>query len=199
MNETRVRIVHGFAVAPVVFRPLLRRLGHDSLDATLYRYPSVGLELDDIVEGLASDLNDRQPDAIIAHSLGCIATWLAVRETKWRGPIALLAPPLTTLPTTRFIPRRMSWPFAPLLDHRAMTLEPGFRLPELENCAIKIIAGRLDFSVPVSLTRHSGVDEHSVTLHTHNSMLFSSSVATACSKWIARHRSASETIEPRGR
>lgn len=186
--QTSIQIVHGFAVAPIAFRPLLWRLRRDSLLATLYRYPSVGLGLDDIVYRLSSNLREQRPDAIVAHSLGCIVTWLAAHETNWHGPLVLLAPPFTTIPSTRLIPRFLRWPFAPLLDHRSLTTTPGFQLPTLVGCDIKTVAGRFDTSVPLSCTHNNDVDEASVTLHTHNSMLFSSAVAKTCSDWVVRYR-----------
>ncbi|GAA5505609.1 alpha/beta fold hydrolase [Novipirellula caenicola] len=192
LHKTSVQLVHGFAVASYVFRPLLRRLQRDSVEATLFRYPSVGLRLDDIVDRLSSNLREQRPDGIVAHSLGCVATWLAVHNTGWSGPLVLLAPPLTALPATRLIPGCMRWPFAPLLDHRERMTAPGFRLPMLTGCAIKTIAGRFDFSVPASCTRHPNVEEASVTLHTHNSMLFSASVARACSEWLVRANKSGE-------
>lgn len=186
VHKPSVQLVHGFGVASFVFRPLLYRLNNDSIDATLFRYPSVGLGLDGIVDRLSSNLQEHRPDGIVAHSLGCVATWLAIRNTDWRGPLVLLAPPLTTLPATRLIPRFMRCPFAPLLDHLELMTAPGFQLPDLAGCAIKTIAGRFDFSVPTFCTRHHKVEESSVTLHTHNSMLFSASVARACSEWLVR-------------
>ena len=131
LHKTSVQIVHGFAVVSQVFRTLLWRMHRDSVDATLYRYPSVGLGLDDIVDRLSSNLREHRPDGIVAHSLGCVATWLAVRNTDWRGPLVLLAPPLTAIPATGLIPRIMRWPFAPLLDHRELTTASGFQLPTL--------------------------------------------------------------------
>lgn len=190
---TSVRVVHGFAVTSLVFRPLLRRMHRDSVDATLFRYPSVGLGFDGIVDRLTSNLREHRPDGIVAHSLGCVVTWLAVQDTDWRGPLVLLAPPLNALPATRLIPRFMRWPFAPLLDHRQLMNATGGNLPVLPGCAIKVIAGRFDFSVPLSCTRHDDINESSVTPHTHNSMLFSSSVARACSEWVL---AASERGEP---
>ena len=158
----------------------------DSVNATLFRYPSVGLGLDGIVDQLSSNLTRYRPSGIVAHSLGCVAAWLAIHNTGWRGPLVLLAPPLTALPSTRLIPRFLRWPFAPLLDHRKLMATSGFQLPTLVGCAIKTIAGRFDFSVPVSCTRHHDVDESSVTMHTHNSMLLSASVARACTDWVIR-------------
>ena len=184
LHNTSVRIVHGFAVASHVFRPLLWRMHHDSVDATLFRYPSVGLGLDGIVDRLSSNIRQRRPDGIVAHSLGCVATWLAVHNSDWHGPLVLLAPPLRVLPATRLIPGFMRWPFAPLLDHREFMTASGFQLPTLTGCTVKTIAGRFDFSVPLACTRHPNVDESSITMHTHNSLLFSAAIARACSDWI---------------
>ncbi len=195
MDETTLHIVHGFAVASPVFRPLIRRLHAASFEASLFRYPSVGLPLSDIVARLCANLRKNRPDALIAHSLGCIATWLAVHETQWHGPIVLLAPPFTTIPSTRLIPRFLRWPFAPLLDHCDLTSNPHFRLPDLVNCHVRTIAGRFDFSVPMSCTHHADVDDSQRALHTHNSMLFATSIATLCSDWVARHQTADEQIE----
>lgn len=39
MCEATIRVVHGFGVASVVFRPLLRNLGRGSITASLFRYP----------------------------------------------------------------------------------------------------------------------------------------------------------------
>ena len=39
MCEATIRVVHGFGVASVVFRPLLRNLGQGSIRASLFRYP----------------------------------------------------------------------------------------------------------------------------------------------------------------
>lgn len=109
------------------------------------------------------------------------------------GPIVLLAPPLTVIPCTRLIPSFLRWPFAPLLDHRRLTSDVRFSLPELDGCAIKTIAGRFDFSVPLSCTRHPEVDDATVLIHTHNSMLFASEVARFCLDWIDQHVSSSDS------
>jgi len=159
MDNKSVGIVHGFAVTSFVFRPLLARLRCRSLDATLFRYPSVGLSLPDIIARLASNLREKSPDGIIAHSLGCIATSLAVHKTDWRGPIVFLAPPFSTLPATRMIPRFIRWPFAPLLDHRSLTSASNYRPPVLSNCPTKSIVGRFDYAVPMSCSRSDWVDE----------------------------------------
>ncbi|MEM1070659.1 MAG: alpha/beta fold hydrolase [Planctomycetota bacterium] len=193
MPVTTIQVVHGFAVASAVFRPLLHELTSDSVRASLIRYPSVGLGLDEIVSSLAERLRADPPDAIVAHSLGGFATWLAVAVSEWRGPIVLLAPPLTVIPCTRLIPSFLRWPFAPLLDHRRLTSDVRFSLPELDGCAIKTIAGRFDFSVPLSCTRHPEVDDATVLIHTHNSMLFASEVARFCLDWIDQHVSSSDS------
>ncbi|MEM8670930.1 MAG: hypothetical protein AAGG48_25605 [Planctomycetota bacterium] len=85
MPVTTIQVVHGFAVASAVFRPLLHELTSDSVRASLIRYPSVGLGLDEIVSSLAERLRADPPDAIVAHSLGGFATWLAVAVSEWRG------------------------------------------------------------------------------------------------------------------
>ncbi|WP_186775907.1 alpha/beta fold hydrolase [Rubripirellula tenax] len=147
MHKHSLLLVHGFGVASCVFRPLLRRLNDVSTSAELFRYPSVGLELAEIVARLSRHLRDTPPDSIIAHSLGCIASWFAVRDADWRGTIVLLAPPLKTLPLTRLIPSFARMPFAPLLDHRDLFTDPEFRLPTLPGCTIQTIAGRNDLLV----------------------------------------------------
>jgi hypothetical protein len=96
-----------------------------------------------------------------------------------------LAPPLKTLPVTRLIPSVMRWPFAPLLDHRALMMGLNFRLPTLTGCTIKTIAGRLDILVPLSCTRHDEVADAVVTMDTHNSILFSPRIAQQCCDWLA--------------
>ncbi|WP_372897193.1 alpha/beta fold hydrolase [Stieleria sp.] len=192
LSKISLRVVHGFAVASFFFRPLISRLSSDSSHATLFRYPSVGLSLEDIVAKLSLNLREQPPDAIVAHSLGCVATWLAVHEAKWNGPIVMLAPPFSTIPSTRLLPRFLRWPFAPLLDHRALTAASGFQLPKLTACPMMTVAGRFDFSVPLSCTRHGNLEESLVTFDTHNSMLFSSSVATACLDWVVRNHTASD-------
>jgi predicted alpha/beta hydrolase family esterase len=105
LHKTSIHIVHGFAVTSDVFRPFMWRMHRDSVNAALFRYPSVGLGLDGIVDQLSSNLTMYQPDGIVAHSLGCVAAWLAIHHTGWRGPLVLLAPPLTALPSTRLISR----------------------------------------------------------------------------------------------
>jgi len=87
MSEISVRIVHGFAVAPIVFRPLITRLHRRSLDASLLRYPSLGLPLAVIVDRITDHLRRFPPHGIIAHSLGCVAVSLAIREANWIGPV----------------------------------------------------------------------------------------------------------------
>jgi pimeloyl-ACP methyl ester carboxylesterase len=192
LHKHSLLLVHGFGVASCVFRPLLRRLNDVSTSAQLFRYPSVGLELAEIVARLSRHLRDTPPDSIIAHSLGCIASWFAVRDADWRGPIVLLAPPLKTLPLTRLIPSFARMPFAPLLDHRDLFTDPEFRLPTLPGCTIQTIAGRNDLLVPLSCTRQTDVTTTWVTMHTHNSMLFSPSVARRCLSWTVGNEECGE-------
>ena len=187
MIATSVRIVHGFAVVSPVFWPMIARFRHRSVDASLFRYASVGLPLPSITARLASDLRANPPRGIVAHSLGCVATLLAVRHVGWTGPIVLLAPPFQTLPITRFIPRFLRFPFSPLLDLRAMTTAAGYTPPLPDNCKILTIAGRFDTSVPLDCTRCNSIDAHRTIDATHNSMLFSIAVADACCDWLRSH------------
>ncbi|XZE52903.1 esterase/lipase family protein [Planctomycetaceae bacterium SH139] len=184
MHRKSLLIVHGFGVASCIFRPFMRRIERGGLAVQLFRYPSVGLELRDIVDRLSASLRESPPDAIIAHSLGCVATWLAVHDNTWRGPIVFLAPPLKRLPLTRLIPPFLRWPFAPLLDHRALMAAPNFRLPELSGCTIRTVAGRCDLLVPLSCTYHDDITDPYVTMDTHNSMLFSPRIARQCCAWL---------------
>jgi len=200
MRKPSLLIVHGFGVASCVFRPLMRRLEHDLESVQLFRYPSVGLELTKIVERLSEHLRKSRPDAIVAHSLGCIATWLAAHDANWCGPIVCLAPPFKTLPLTRFIPPFFRWPFAPLLDHRTLMTDSSFRLPALTGCTIRTIAGRFDFIVPLSCTHHDDVADACVTMDTHNSMLFSSRIAQQCRDWLVNPEQSGEPSDaPRSR
>lgn len=176
-----VRVVHGFAVTSKVFQPLLRRLNHRSIDATLVRYPSVGLRLNDIVERLISNLLERPPDGIVAHSLGCFVVADAICQAGWRGPVVLIAPPFRTLPLSRLIPPFLHWPFAPLLDHRRQTSRDNYRPANLNGCQVKTISGRFDWVVPTSC---SGNHNLTILPHTHNSVLFSATVAKICRQWI---------------
>jgi len=184
VSNSSLLIVHGFGVASLVFRPLMHRLEGHFASVQLFRYPSVGLDLSSIVHRLAQHLHESKPHAILAHSLGCIATWQAVFASKWRGPIVCLAPPLKTLPITCLIPSFMRWPFAPILDHRRLTMDPNFRLPKLTGCTIKTIAGRFDTLVPLSCTLHDDVADSLVTMDTHNSMLLSRRIARQCCDWL---------------
>ncbi|MEM6690613.1 MAG: alpha/beta fold hydrolase [Planctomycetota bacterium] len=184
LDKRRLLIVHGFGVATCVFRPLLQRLNDAAVSAQLFRYPSVGLELGEIVSRLSKYLEESRPDAIIAHSLGCIAVWLAAHDAQRRGRLVFLAPPLKTLPVTRLIPSMMRFPFAPLLDHRALFSASAFDLPTLSGCTIRTISGRNDYLVPISCTRHPDVTDARMTIHTHNSMLFSRRVADLSRDWI---------------
>jgi hypothetical protein len=186
--RSTVLVVHGFAVKSIVFSPLISRLNQRSLDATLFRYPSVGFSLSQIVDRLSVCLREKAPDAVIAHSLGCMATSLAVRETGWTGPIVFLAPPFSTLPLTRLIPEFLRWPFKPLIDHRALTSSSTYQPPRFIGCSVKSIVGRFDGAVPMYCSHNDNVDEQSVLPHTHNSLLFSSVVADLCSQWIAAHK-----------
>ena len=178
----------------MVFRQMINRFRRRSLDATLFRYPSVGLPLADIVDRLSTSLHRKPPDAIVAHSLGCMATSLAVRETNWRGPVVLLAPPFATLPATRMIPAFLRWPFAPLIDHRAMTSAANYQPPDFAGCSVKTIVGRFDFAVPMSCSHCEGEDDFCRVLHTHNTMLFSARVASLCADWIASSGSGGDSI-----
>jgi hypothetical protein len=200
VNAPSISVVHGFAVFDGAFSLFLRRLRKRSLNAALYRYPSVGLPLARIVDGLASHLESERPQGIIAHSLGCAATLLAIGKTSWTGPIVLLAPPMRTLPLTRLIPTFLRWPFAPLLDHRSLTSRLGTsRLGTSEfvtelsappSCQVMTIAGRLDLSVPLSCTRLIGAKETRTLWHTHNSLLLSPAVANSCANWMMNHSDA---------
>lgn len=67
MKEPSLRIVHGFCVTSIVFRPLLIRLSRGAADASLFRYPSVGLSLHAIV-----DCNEAS--RTFAFILECVAT-----------------------------------------------------------------------------------------------------------------------------
>lgn len=186
MNTRSVRIVHGFAVTSFIFKLLAARLRRQSLDAQLFRYPSVGLSLNDIIDRVAKNLIDDPPHGIIAHSLGCVVTLQAIHRISWAGPIVLLAPPMQTLPLTRFIPPLMRWPFAPLIDHRRWTAADGHSISAPPRCRTMTIAGRIDMTVPRSCTHLSGA-QHSHTLwHTHNSMLLSSAAADLCVQWIKK-------------
>lgn len=195
VSAPSVSVVHGFAVFDGAFSLFLRRLRKRSLNATLYRYPSVGLPLARIVDGLMSHLESERPQGIIAHSLGCAATLLAIEESSWKGRIVLLAPPMRTLPLTRLIPTFMRWPFAPLIDHRSWTsgLSTEGACAELSappSCQVMTIAGRLDLSVPLSCTRLIGAKETRTLWHTHNSLLLSSAVANSCANWMMNHSDA---------
>lgn len=188
MNAPSISVVHGFAVFDGAFALFLRRLRKRSLNATLHRYPSVGLPLSQIVDGLASHFESERPQGIIAHSLGCAATLLAIGETSWKGPIVLLAPPMRMLPLTRLIPAFLQWPFAPLLDHRIWTSGLGAELSAPPSCQVMTIAGRFDMSVPPSCTRLIGTKETRALWHTHNSLLLSPAVANLCANWMITNR-----------
>jgi hypothetical protein len=188
MCEATVRVVHGFGVASVVFRPLLRNLGQGSIRASLFRYPSVGLPLRAVVGRLAEDLAISKPTGIVAHSLGCFATILALEEIDWRGPIVFLAPPFSQIPVTAFIPSIFRYPFGPLLDHRTVLSESKFQLPCLPECRKLTIAGRFDLTVPIHCTRSYPVDDFRIVQHTHNTMLASGRVANLCVTWICDNR-----------
>lgn len=185
MKEPSLRIVHGFCVTSIVFRPLLIRLRRGAADASLFRYPSVGLSLHTIVDRFCRHLTTSPPTGIVAHSLGCIVTIMAAAETGWAGPIAFLAPPFSPLPLTKPIPAFLRFPFAPLLDHRTLLTDPRYRLPSLPNCPKLVIAGRFDITVPLGCTQKYEVDQYHVVPHTHNSMLFSRAVAETCFDWVA--------------
>jgi hypothetical protein len=185
MGDSSFQIVHGFGVASFVFRPMLARLRRGSTKAALFRYPSVGLSLQAIVDRLCRKLSLEPPNGIVAHSLGCVVTILAAQKTGWTGPIAFLAPPFSPLPVTTHIPSMLRFPFAPLLDLRSLLSDQEFRLPALPNCPKLVIAGRFDCTVPLRCTRSYSVDEYRVVLHTHNSLLISPSIADACFDWIA--------------
>jgi hypothetical protein len=195
MNEAAVLVVHGFAVNSLIFKPLLSSLRRRSLLVTLFRYPSIGLSLQCITERLANRLRENPPDAIIAHSLGCMAASLAVRDTGWAGPIVLLAPPFSTLPATLIIPRVLRWPFAPLLDHRSLTSASSYRPPELDGCATKTIVARFDYAVPNRCSTHPSIDEFCVMAHTHNSLLFSSAVSSQSADWVVNRISANHRLQ----
>ena len=164
----------------------MRRLRRRSCDPTLFRYPSVSLDLESIVTRLLNHLQRDPPAAIIGHSLGSIVTLMAVQRSGWSGPIVLLAPPLHPLPLGRLIPRRMRKPFAPLLDLNAMTSADGYRPPIPEHCEILAIAGRWDGHVPPGCTRDDRLSAHEVVAATHNSLLLSDRVADRCAEWSRR-------------
>ncbi len=184
LNMLSVRVVHGFAVTGFVFTPLTTRLQRQSLDAKLFRYPSVGFSLNEIIDRVAKNLIDDPPGGIIAHSLGCVATLEAIHRISWAGPIVLLAPPIKTLPLTRFIPRLMRWPFAPLIDHREWTSADGQSLSAPPQCPTMTIVGRVDMIVPRSCTHLNGTHQSHTLWHSHNSMLLSSAVVNLCVQWI---------------
>lgn len=191
-----VRVVHGFGVVSVAFRPLLGNLQHRSMSASLFRYPSLGLPLRTIVDRLAEDLATSKPTGIVAHSLGCFATVLAVAQVDWRGPIVFLAPPFSQIPITASIPSFLRYPFGPLLDHRSVLSRTDFHLPCLSGCGKLAIAGRFDLTVPISSTQSYRVDEYRIVNHTHNTMLASAKVADLCINWIRDNNSPSANDTP---
>ena len=190
MCETTIRLVHGFGVASVVFRPLLRNLQCGDMSASLFQYPSLGLPLQTIVDRLALDLVTRNPSGIVAHSLGCFATVLALAQIDWQGPIVFLAPPFSQIPITTFLPSFFRYPFGPLLDHRSLLSRHDFQLPSLPRCRKLTIAGRFDLTVPLHCTKGYRVDEYRIAEHTHNTMLASGRVASMCANWIRDNRTA---------
>ena len=183
MRKTSALVVHGFAVTSSVFRPLLSRLRDRSLVSDLFRYPSVGLPLEEIVDRLVVRLQQAAPDALVAHSLGCFVTALAVERCGWQGRIVFMAAPLRTLPLTRLIPSGMRWPFAPLLDHRKLTSAADYRPPLLDGCRVKSIVGRCDLAVPLACSQACCIGTTQISWHSHNSMLFSRRVAGWCADW----------------
>ena len=187
----RVRVIHGFGVASVVFRPLLNNLKRRSMSASLFRYPSLGLPLHTIVEGIAEDLVTSKPEGIVAHSLGCVATVLAVAKVDWRGPVVFIAPPFSPIPITAFIPSFLRYPFGPLLDQRMLLSREDFQLPSIPECRKLVIAGQFDLTVPIRCTKSYRVDEYRIVKHTHNSMLMSSKVADLCMHWLRDKRGTS--------
>ncbi|MEN1681093.1 MAG: hypothetical protein AAGJ46_16015 [Planctomycetota bacterium] len=183
MTQPSATVVHGFAVVSVVFRPLLATLRRCSINATLCRFPSVGVPLQRMVDEVADDLSDRPPHGIVAHSLGCIATLLAVDRVGWAGPIVLLAPPAALLPSTKLIPSALRWPFGPLLDHRTLMASSG--APETPpGCRVLSVAGRYDCVVPASRTKSENFEEHVTVPCTHNGLLFSERVARLAADWL---------------
>ncbi len=184
LKHPAIRIVHGFAVTSIAFRPLISRLHDRGLDAELFRYPSIGLSLNEIVDRLSANLREHTANGIVSHSLGCFATLMAARQIGWTGPMALLAPPMRTLPATRLIPTRMRQPLAPLLDHRSLTSAAGYRPSVPPGCRVRAIAGRFDFTVPLNCTHCEEFADHRVLSTTHNGLLLSRKAVDLCFDWF---------------
>lgn len=181
-----VSLIHGFAAFPGVLIPLQRRLAAKGLSAEIFSYPSINLSLVDVSHLFAERLNQQKPDAIVAHSMGCVATLLAVQLAIWSGPIVMLAPPLKGIPSVRWIPRLVHQWIVPLTELNGMpgSLNDHIKIPV--DCPLRVIAGLFDLSVPIASTRHEAVCDHRVVCCTHNGLLISRKAADLAAEWIVQ-------------
>lgn len=187
-----VIVVHGFGGKRLWMQPLSMRLRRH-FRVLNWSYFSYGGSIEYHAKRLSEFLRHRQHDgpmSIVAHSMGSIVTRAALKLTAIGNlnRLVLLAPPNCGSPVAKSLNFVLGWACTPFRDlssdQNSYVNKMSVDLP----CPTGVIAARFDLQVPVASTYLPGLADHAVFFATHNSLLFSPTVARFVNEFLTRGR-----------
>lgn len=190
----RLVLVHGIATPKWALRPLAHRLYHFGYQVEPWHYQSLHHKIEYHAARLREHLEEAkligQPPHIVAHSMGCIVSGMAmacgsqppVRRMVW------LAPPIYGSPVATLLAPCLGWAIPAVKQltrpRPGLTTLPGLQtLPETG-----IIAAKVDGIVPASRTRLALATAHLTLTSSHNLLLLSRSVVKEIHSFLATGR-----------
>lgn len=181
-------LIHGFGGKRIWMLPLAYRLSrrHRVVNWSYFSYggsiTNHAARFAKFIEGIDADCEI----SIVAHSMGSIVTRVALQQLAPEkvNRVVMLAPPNTGSHVARFaspILGSVCQPIRQLSSHENSYVN---KLPRKHRCETGVIASRYDVLVPVKNTMMDGAAEHKTVFGTHNSLLFSSRIATMTTQFI---------------
>ena len=190
-RKPRVLLLHGIWNAKAWLAPLARRLRGDGFEVEVFGYPSVlgGPEI--AVPRLVARLRDREPVAVLGHSLGGLIALEALRREPGLPVtrVVCLGSPLRGSDAARGLGGR-AWT-APVLGRSGRLLQAGFERWDGKH-EVGVVAGNVphglgrwfarfegdsDGTVAVDETRLPGLADHCVVASSHSGLVLSADAA----------------------